>query len=63
MINAVTISEIFDDVCDSSRYLMMDIMEHRERIGNPMSTEETLATWDKIFDMVWQKRISAGKGN
>lgn len=63
MINAINISEIFDDVCDSARYLLMDILEHHERVDNPLSIEETLETWDKVFDMVWKKRIGVGKGN
>lgn len=62
-VNTVTASELFDDVCDGARYLLMDILEHHEHTGKPLSIEETLETWDKVFDMVWKKRIGVGKGN
>lgn len=56
-VNAVSNSEMFDEVCDAARYLTMDYIEHLERSGTPMSTEDFLKFWNECFDLVWKKRM------
>lgn len=63
MINAVTISEVFADVCGEARYFTMELLNHRQENGIPMEKEEIVAFFSKIFDTLWEKRMSVGKGN
>lgn len=63
MINAVTISEVFADVCGEARYFTMEFINHRQENGNPLGKEEIIAFFSVMFDTLWEKRMSVGKGN